>query len=263
MIDSHAHLDDPRFNEDRDEVIQRAQDAGLEYIITIGCDLKTSRAAVELADRYAFIYATVGVHPHEAKTIDDSTYDELRRLAAHDKVVAWGEIGLDYHYMHSPKEVQLQTFREQICLAKELGLPLVIHMREAQTDTLTVLKDEGADQIGGVFHCFSGNHNMAQAAPEMNFMISVAGVVTFSKAHRLQEVVKKASLDHLMIETDCPYLTPVPYRGKRNEPCYVRHVAEKIAELKPDVSYEDVVRTTSDNAKRLFKKIGRFDTLTL
>lgn len=253
MIDSHAHLDDPSYHPDRDEVIKRAQDAGLEHIITIGCDLTASRAAVELADRYAFIYATVGVHPHEAKSADDSTYDELRRLAAHDKVVAWGEIGLDYHYLHSPKEVQLRVFREQIHLAKELGLPLVIHMREAQADTLTVLKDEGADQIGGVFHCFSGDPNMAQAAPEMNFMISVAGVVTFSKAHRLQEMVKKASLDHLMIETDCPYLTPVPYRGKRNEPCYVRYVAEKIAELKPAVSYEDVVRITSNNAKRLFK----------
>ena len=261
MIDSHAHLDDPRFSEDRDEVIKRAQDAGLESIITIGCDLKTSRAAVELADRYDLIYATVGVHPHEAKSADDSVYDELRRLAAHDKVVAWGEIGLDYHYMHSLKEVQLRVFREQIHLAKELGLPLVIHMREAQADTLTVLKKEGASQIGGVFHCFSGDLNTAQAAPEMNFMISVAGVVTFPKAHRLQEVVQKTSLDHLMIETDCPYLTPVPYRGKRNEPCHVRHVAEKIAELKPAVSYEDVARITSNNAKRLFK-MGRFDTLT-
>lgn len=257
MIDSHAHLDDPSYNPDRDEVIKRAQDAGLESIITIGCDLKTSRAAVELADRYAFIYATVGVHPHEAKSVDDSTYDELRRLAAHDKVVAWGEIGLDYHYMHSPKEVQLNAFREQICLAKELGLPLVIHMREAQTDTLTVLKGEGADQIGGVFHCFSGDDHMAQAAPEMNFMISVAGVVTFSKAHRLQEMVKKASLNHLMIETDCPYLTPVPYRGKRNEPAYVRYVAEKIAELQSPITPEEVVHVTGANAERLFKIGGK------
>ena len=182
MIDSHAHLDDPRFNEDRDEVIKRAQDAGLESIITIGCDFKTSRAAVELADRYDLIYATVGVHPHEAKSADDSVYDELRRLAAHDKVVAWGEIGLDYHYMHSPKEVQLRVFREQIHLAKELGLPLVIHMREAQADTLTVLKEEGANQIGGVFHCFSGNGLMAEFALSNGFFVSFSGSVTFRNA---------------------------------------------------------------------------------
>jgi TatD DNase family protein len=259
VIDSHSHLDDSSFDADRGEVIQRARDAGLESIVTIGCDLETSRAAVKLAEQHDLVYATVGIHPHEAKSANGSVLDQLRELAAHPKVVAWGETGLDYHYMHSPKETQLQVFREQIRLAREVGLPLVIHMREAQDDTLSVLRQEQADRIGGVFHCFSGDMTLAETAPKMNFLLSIAGVVTFSKAHRLQEVVKKTPLDHLMIETDCPYLTPVPHRGKRNEPSYVRFVAEKIAELKSPMTPQEVVRATAANAKRLFK-LEKFDT---
>ena len=252
MIDSHAHLYDTVFDSDREEVIQRARDEGIEQIIIIGCDTDTSRAAVELADRYDLIYATVGVHPHEAKTIHDATYHELRRLSSHPKVVAWGEIGLDYHYMHSPKDIQLQVFRNQIRLASELGLPVVIHMREAEEDTLKILKEEKANRIGGVFHCFSGDLTTAEAAIAMNFKISFSGIVTFQNAHRLQSVVKQISLEHIMIETDSPYLTPVPYRGKRNEPAYVRRIAEKIAQLKHPVSLGTVVQTTAANTKHLF-----------
>lgn len=253
MIDSHAHLDDASFDSDRDEVIKRAQDAGAHRIINVGCDLKTSRAAVELADRHDMIYATVGVHPHETKNIDHSTYTELQKLASHKKVVAWGEIGLDYHYMNSPKEVQLRAFRDQIQLAKEAGLPVVIHMREAQDDILKILVEEEANRTSGVFHCFTGDLSAAQTAITLNFMISFSGVVTFSNAHRLQQVVQQIPLEYLMIETDCPYLTPVPHRGKRNEPAYVRHVAEKITELKPSNTYQEVIRATSANTLRLFK----------
>ena len=252
MIDSHAHLDDPSFESDRNEVIQRARDTGVEQIITVGCDLETSRSAVELADRHHLIYATVGIHPHEAKTADNSTYAELRRIAAHPKVVAWGEIGLDYHYLNSTKEVQLDVFRQQIRLAKEIGLPIVIHMREAQDDTLTVLQEEGAEKMGGVFHCFSGDLSAVRTALGMNFMISISGVITFPKAHQLQEMARQIPLEHLMIETDSPYLTPVPYRGKRNEPAYVQYIARKLADLK-SCSYEEIVRMTSMNTQRLFR----------
>jgi TatD DNase family protein len=253
MIDSHAHLDDPSFDSDRDEVIKRAQDAGIHRILNVGCDLESSRAAVELADRYDLIYAAVGVHPHETRKIRNSTYDELRQLASHKKVVAWGEIGLDYYYLNSPKEVQLHAFRDQIQLAKEVRLPVVIHMREAQEDTLKTLIEEEANRIGGVFHCFTGDRSAAKTAIQLNFMISLAGIVTFSKAHRIQKVVQQTPLEHLMIETDCPYLTPAPHRGKRNEPAYVRHVAKKIAELKPSYTYEEIVRVTSQNTLRLLK----------
>jgi TatD DNase family protein len=253
MIDSHSHLDDPTFDPDRAAVIQRARDSGLKYIVTIGCDLNTSRAAVELADQYDLVYATVGIHPHEARASNDSILDQLRELATHPKVVAWGEIGLDYHYMNSPREVQLQVFRDQIQVALGAGLPLVIHMREAEEDTLALLQKEQADRVGGVFHCFSGDWTMAQIATQMNFMLSISGVVTFPNARRLQEVVKKIPLDQLMIETDCPYLTPVPYRGKRNEPSYVRLVAETITQLKTPTTFETVVTATTENAKRFFK----------
>ena len=252
MIDSHAHLDDPRYDADRPEVIQRAFDAGVESIITIGCDLKTSRAAVDLADRHERIYATVGVHPHEAAHVDGNTYEALRRLAAHPKVVAWGETGLDYHYMNSPKEDQIRAFREQVRLAGELDLPLVIHTREAPTDTAMILKGEASNRIRGVIHCFSGNLALARQVLEINFLISISGIVTFAKAQELQEVVRQIPLDRLLIETDCPYLTPVPNRGKRNEPSFVRHVAESISRIQPSVTYDEIVLATSMNAKRLF-----------
>ena len=253
MIDSHAHLHDSSFDTDRAEVIKRAEDSGVRLIIDVGCDLPTSRAAVELADRYDFIYATVGVHPHDTREINDSTYEELQQLSRHRKVIAWGEIGLDYHYMNSPKEIQIQAFRDQIRLAKGIGLPIVIHTRDAQTDTLRILKEEEADQIGGVFHCYTGDLETAKAAMALNFMISFSGVITFPKAQNLQEVVKQVPLDKIMIETDCPYLTPVPYRGKRNEPAYVRQVSEKIVELKPSNSYEQVVIAATSNTQRVFK----------
>lgn len=256
LIDSHAHLDDARYDGDREAVIARAQQAGVDTFITIGCDLATSHAAVELADRYPFVYASVGVHPHEVKHIGDDWYDELRRLAKQPKVVAYGEIGLDYHYNYSPPKLQRDRFREQVSLARELALPIVIHTREAQEDTIAILKEERAQEAGGVFHCFSGDAWLAKDALDLGFFLSFSGVITFQNATMLRDIVKTVPMDRLLIETDCPYLTPVPHRGKRNEPAYVRQVAEKIAEIKggtTPVTVEDIGRITSQNARRLFK----------
>jgi TatD DNase family protein len=256
LIDTHTHLDDPRYDADREAMIQRAREAGVDTFVTIGCDLATSRAAVALADRHADVYATIGVHPHEVKRIEDDWYNELRRLAQHPKVVAYGEIGLDYHYNHSAPEQQRARFREQVSVARELGLPIVIHTREAQDDTITILKEENAAEVGGVFHCFSGDVWLAKDALDLGFYLSFSGVITFQNASMLRDIVKTVPLDHILIETDCPYLTPVPYRGKRNEPAYVRMVAEKIADLQGSATpsrVEDVGRMTSENARRLFK----------
>ena len=256
LIDTHTHLDDTRYDEDREAMIARAREAGVDTFITIGCDLATSKAAVELADRYPFVYASIGVHPHEVRHIDDSWYDEFRRLARHPKVVAFGEIGLDYHYNHSPPKQQRERFREQILLARELKLPVVIHTREAQEDTIAILKDELASDVGGVFHCFTGDAWLAKDGLDLGFHLSFSGVVTFQNATMLREIVKTVPMDRLLIETDCPYLTPAPHRGKRNEPAYVRLVAETIASVKSaasPVSVDEIGRLTSANARRLFK----------
>jgi TatD DNase family protein len=252
LIDTHAHLDDARFDGDRDAMIARAREAGVEHFVTIGCDLTTSRAAVELADRYPFIYATVGVHPHEAKQIGDSWYDDLRRLAEHKKVVAYGEIGLDYHYNHSPPKLQRERFREQITLARDLRLPIVVHTREAQDDTIAILKEENAADVGGVFHCFSGDAQLAKNALDLGFLLSFSGVITFQNATMLRDIVKTVPMDRILVETDSPYLTPAPHRGKRNEPAHVRLVAEKIAAIQ-GMTADQIAELTSQNARRVFK----------
>ena len=253
VIDSHTHLYDPVFDADRDDVIRRAHDAGLAALISIGCDLVTSRQAVELADRHEMIYATLGVHPHEVKHLDDITLTKLQELAAHKKVVGYGEIGLDYYYLHSPKETQQRAFRLQIGLAKTLGLPIVVHSRDAKSDTLAILNEEGAESVGGVMHCFTGDLEMARAAIEMNFYISFSGVLTFANAGALREVARKLPLERMLVETDCPYLSPVPNRGRRNEPAYVRHTVDALAGLYPSQAPGAVMKITADNAARLFR----------
>jgi TatD DNase family protein len=256
LIDSHAHLDDAQYDQDREAMLVRAQEAGIEALVTIGCDLATSRAAVELAGRHAHVYATIGVHPHEVKHIGDDWYDALRRLARHPKVVAYGETGLDYHYNYSPPKLQRERFREQVCLARELNLPIVVHTREAQEDTIAILKDEKAADVGGVFHCFSGDPWLAKAALDLGFYLSFSGVLTFQNAAALRDIAKTVPRDRLLVETDCPYLTPVPHRGKRNEPAYVKLVAETLAEVLSGASKitpADLGRVTSENARRLFK----------
>ena len=252
LIDSHCHLDDHRYDADREVVITSARAVGVDHFVTIGCDLETSRAAVALAQQHPFVSATVGVHPHEVKLIQDGWYDELRSLARSDRVVAYGEIGLDYHYDHSPRDVQRSRFREQVQLARELRLPIIIHTREAQEDTITILKEEKAQDVGGVFHCFSGDAWLAKDALDLGFYLSFSGVVTFQNAVMLRDIVKTVPLDRILVETDSPYLTPVPHRGKRNEPAYVRHVAEKIAELH-GLTVQEVEQATTQNTRRVFR----------
>ena len=252
LIDTHTHLDDARYNDDREAMIARARESGVEAFLTIGCDLATSHAAVQLADRYPFVYASIGVHPHEVKHIGDSWYDEFRQLALNKNVVAYGEIGLDYHYNHSSPKEQRERFREQIQLARELRLPVIIHTREAQEDTVAILREEKASEIGGVFHCFSGDAWLAKDALDLGFYLSFSGILTFPNATMLRDIAKNTPLDRVLIETDCPYLTPVPYRGKRNEPAYVSQVAQQLASIH-GLPLDDVADQTSKNAKRLFK----------
>ena len=253
LFDTHTHLDDTRYDADRDLMIARAHEAGVDRMVTIGCDLATSQAAVALADRYPSVYASVGVHPHEVKQIGDGWYDHLRRLAKHEKVVAYGEIGLDYHYNHSSPEDQRVRFREQVQLARELRLPIIIHTREAQQDTIRILQEERASDSGGVFHCFSGDAWLAKDALDLGFYLSFSGILTFPNAGMLRDIAKTVPVDRLLIETDCPYLTPVPHRGKRNEPGFVRHVAQTLADLLDGMSLDAIAETTAANARRLFK----------
>lgn len=252
LFDSHAHLDDGRFDQDRDQIIKNAQKKGLAYIMNPGADFRSSVKAVELAAQYDMIYAAVGVHPHDAKDMDDVTLMLLKGLTSKPKVMAIGEIGLDFHYDHSPREVQRQVFRDQIQLAREVNLPVIIHDREANEEVFRILREEKAFEVGVVMHCYSGSAELAKQYVKLGAYLSIAGPVTYSNARKTVEVVEQIPLEHLFIETDCPYLTPVPYRGKRNETAYVYHVAEKIAEIKK-VSFEEVAQKTTENAKGFFK----------
>jgi TatD DNase family protein len=247
LIDTHAHLDMPEFDRDRNEVVKRAQEGGVEYIVTVGIDEASCRSAITLAEEFAFVYAIVGIHPHNAKDVDAASYDLLRSYARHAKVRALGEMGLDFFRNHSPREVQLSRFREQVALAREVHLPVVIHDRDAHRETLEILQEEKAAEVGGVIHCFSGDYAMASKCMDMGFYISIPGTVTFPKAQTLQEVVRCIPLERVLIETDCPFLAPVPFRGKRNEPAYVQYVARAIADIKK-LSFEKVAEVTSQNA---------------
>ncbi len=250
FIDTHCHLEMDEFNPDSDEVIERAKNVGIEAIITIGSDLKGNKGALELSEKYESIYAAVGFHPHDAKDFTEEIYRKLKEWTAKEKVVAIGEIGLDYHYDNSPREVQRAVFKRQLSLAKETGLPVVIHSREAKKDTLEIVKESGIDK--GVFHCFSGDMDMAEKVMAMGFHISIAGPVTFKNAKKLVEIVKSIPDDYLLIETDAPYLAPEPFRGKRNEPSYLVYITRTIAGLR-GISMDDLARITTLNAKRLFR----------
>lgn len=252
LFDTHVHLNDDQFDEDLEEVIERARENGVERVVVVGFDEKTIKRAIELIDTYDFMYAAIGWHPVDAIDLTDSYLEWIEELTAHPKVVAIGEIGLDYHWDKSPKDVQQVVFRRQIQLAKKLNLPIIIHNREATEDVVTILEEEGAAGVGGIMHCFSGSPETAKRCLDMNFYISLGGPVTFKNAIKPKEVAKAVPLDRLLIETDCPYLAPHPYRGKRNEPSYVRLVAEQIADLK-EVSFEEVAKATTENANRLFK----------
>ncbi len=251
LFDSHSHVDDSRFDGDRDQVIARAKARGLNYILNPGCDLATSKAALDLAQRYDMVYAAVGVHPHEAKHCDQLTLDMFADMAKHQKVVALGEIGLDFHYDHSPRDVQRMVFIEQIRLAQTLQLPIIIHAREADGEVYDTLRLEQAFAGGVLMHCYSGSAELARQYVKQGAYISIAGPVTFKNARKLVEVVETVPLDRLMIETDAPYLTPQPFRGKRNEPSYVHFTCQRVADIK-GLSYDEVAAATCQNAKRFF-----------
>ncbi len=252
LIDSHAHLEMPDFENDLDEVLRRAKASGVSYVFTVGTEKRDWMRALEIAHAHPSVYAILGVHPHNAGEIDDGTYPTLRRLCTDGKVKAYGEIGLDFYRNRSPRDIQKRRFSEQVHLAKELGLPIVVHDREAHQETLEILKSEKAGEEGGIIHCFSGDYEMAKACIEMGFLISIPGSVTFGNAHGIHENVRKIPLEHLLIETDAPFLAPVPFRGKRNEPSYVRYTAQKIAEIKK-ISFEKVAEVTSQNAMRVYR----------
>ncbi|RXJ00897.1 TatD family deoxyribonuclease [Anaerobacillus alkaliphilus] len=251
LFDTHAHLNADQFEEDVEEVIKRAQAEGVTNIVVVGFDEKTIKGALQLAEDYEFIYAAVGWHPVDAIDMTEKHLAWLEELASHPKVVALGEMGLDYYWDKSPKEVQQEVFRKQIQLARKVKLPIIIHNRDAHEDIVKILKEEHAHEIGGIMHCFGSSLEIAKQCISMNFFISFGGPVTFKNAKRPKEVAKEIPLEWLLIETDCPYLAPHPYRGKRNEPSYVKLVAETIAELK-EMTYDEVVQVTNDNAKRLF-----------
>ncbi|OIJ14476.1 hydrolase TatD [Anaerobacillus arseniciselenatis] len=251
LFDTHAHLNADQFEEDVALVIERAKEEGVSNIVVVGFDEKTIKGAINLAENYDFIYAAVGWHPVDAIDMTEDHLKWIEELASHPKVVALGEMGLDYHWDKSPKDVQKEVFRKQIQLAKKVNLPIIIHNRDAHEDIVTILKEEDASAVGGIMHCFGSSLDIAKQCLKMNFYISFGGPVTFKNAKRPKEVAKEIPLDRLLIETDCPYLAPHPYRGKRNEPSYVKLVAEAIAELK-DITYEEVVAVTNENAKKLF-----------
>jgi len=256
FVDSHAHIDGPEFDADREEVIQRALDAGVSAILNVGTGDPHSGAlerAVELAERHKNIYTAIGTHPHDARLFDDKAEQRITGLLQKSpRVIAWGEIGLDFHYDNSPRDVQMKVFRRQVQLAKNARLPVIVHTREAEDETVEILKSHlsGSDPPG-VMHCFSGSLQLAQQTLELGFLISFSGIVTFKNAHDLRAIAKQVPLHKLLIETDCPFLSPVPFRGKRNEPANLVEVARCLAELR-GISLKEIARITTENFASLF-----------
>lgn len=251
LFDTHVHLNAEQFEEDLEEVIERAKLAGVSNVVVVGFDHPTILRAMELVEQYDFMYASVGWHPVDAIDMTEDDLNWIEDLSGHPKVVAIGEMGLDYHWDKSPKDIQKEVFRKQIRLAKKVQLPIIIHNREATADIVEILEEENAAEVGGIMHCFSGSAETAKKCVDMNFYISLGGPVTFKNAKKPKEVAEEIPLDRLLIETDCPYLAPHPHRGKRNEPSYVKLVAEQIAEIK-SISLEEVEEATTRNAKKLF-----------
>ncbi len=250
LIDSHAHIGLDNFDCDREEVLERAGEAGVEAVITVGIDLEDSMKAVELARRFDMVWAAVGVHPHEAAAITPETYEKLRALASEDKVVAYGEIGLDFFKNYSPRDKQILRFGEQLDLCRELGLPVIIHDRNAHNETVNMLS-ERRGELAGVVHCFSGDYEMARRCMDLGYHISIPGTVTYKNASTVRDVARRVPLDFLLLETDCPFLAPEPKRGRRNEPACIVHTARKIAEIR-GIAFDELAVATSANARRLF-----------
>lgn len=254
MIDSHAHLDEERFDEDRDELIKSLKENAVSYIINPSSDMETSRRVVELSNRYDNIFAAVGIHPHDAEGFKEEDLDELKQLSKDEKVVAIGEIGLDYYYDNSPRKIQKEVFKKQLELAYVLDLPVIIHTRDAMRDTYDILKEfEG--RVTGVMHCYTGSIEMAEKFMKLGFYISIAGPVTFKNAVNVREMAKQIPLERLLIETDSPYLAPVPNRGKRNDPTNVRYVADMLANLK-EIQIDKIIEHSRENTVKLFSLKG-------
>lgn len=261
FVDSHAHLDGKQFDSDREQVIARAREAGVRTMVAIGNGDGPPNldAGIQLAEKYPFMYATIGIHPHEARLADDAAYETMERLARHPKVITWGEIGLDYYYDHSPRETQKMVFSRQMELAAAANLPIVVHCRpsdgsdDAWKNCLGLIQNQWAAKgIGGILHCFTGTWPQAKQALDMGFMISFAGNLTFPKAQQIRDAALEVPLDRMLIETDAPYLAPVPHRGKRNEPAFVKETARRLGELR-GLSMEDVGEQTSQNFYNFFK----------
>lgn len=249
LIDTHVHLDFPRFNEDREKVIKRAEKNNVIKMVNVGANLASSRRSLELSQRYDNIYATVGIHPHDADKFQENTVEILKDLSKPDRVVAIGEIGLDFHYDNSPRETQKNVFIKQLKLAQDLNLPVVIHSRDAKNPTLKILKKHNVKN--GILHCFAGDREMARKALDLGLYLAFGGIITFKNTEELYQVVKEIPLERILLETDSPYLSPVPRRGKRNEPAYVKFVAEKIAEIK-NIELEKVAEVTTTNAEKIY-----------
>lgn len=251
FIDSHSHIILEPYDEDREEVIKNAFNNNITHIVQSCDNLEEIKENLKLTEKYENIYSSVGIHPHEAKLWNENSKSEIKKYASENKVVAIGETGLDYYYNLSPKETQRKVFKEQIEISKEVNLPLIIHCRDAFDEAVEILK-EVDETHNGVFHCYTGDLKSANKALEMGFYISFSGIITFKNAGELREVAKEVPLEKTLIETDCPFLTPIPFRGKRNEPSYVKHVAEELAKIK-EVSVEEIGNITSENTKMLFK----------
>lgn len=254
IFDTHAHYDDAVFDDDREKLLERMQNRGVEYIVNVGASMESCKSTLGLIRRFPFVYGALGIHPDEVAELTEDDYAWLSKNIYKPKIVAVGEIGLDYHW-NDNKEVQIDAFERQMELAREAELPIIIHSRDAAQDTYDVMKEAKADEIGGVMHCFSYTKEMAKQFLEMGFYLGIGGVVTFKNAKKLQEVVEYMPMDKMVLETDCPYLTPEPNRGKRNDSFYLPYVVNKIAEIK-DLSPAEVIHITSENAKNLYR-IGR------
>ena len=253
LFDTHAHMNDPAFDPDREQVLLGLKDKGVDLVMNVGCSLDSSRDCITMAETYPFVYASVGSHPDSADEVDEAAIRQYRQMAAHEKVLAIGEIGLDYHYEDIPREIQQKAFRLQMELAQELQMPVIVHERDAHDDGMRIVKEFKG--VTGVFHCYSGSAEMARQLVNMGWYIGFTGVLTFKNARKAVETAASIPLDRIVIETDCPFMAPEPYRGKRNDPGMLPKMAEKLAEIR-GISYEEAVKATTENAKRLYRLDG-------
>lgn len=252
IFETHAHYDDEAFDIDREEILLSLPKQGIEYVVNISSTLKSVEKTIELAEKYPYIYGAIGIHPEDAATLNEEWLLWLKEKAKHPKNVAIGEIGLDYYWDTPDRKIQKEWFERQMGLAKELKLPMIIHSRDAANDTYQMMKDANADKIGAIIHCFSYGVEQARQYLDMGFYLGIGGVLTFTNGKKLKEVVEFAPIEQLVLETDCPYLAPVPHRGKRNSSLYLPYVAEEIAKIKK-IDYESVIQITNENAKRFYR----------